>query len=423
MTITPTAPTLGLAPAVVPTGDAGAPTDGTVPGDFLALVQKALADALGGAPDSASGTPAVGTPSGPGVPGTPDGAGAASNQAGLPLTGPTGDTPAEAPADAQPDPTAAATAAAAAAAAGLSALVVPVLPAPPVGGTATPATAGPTDAPVGGVEGAATTDSSAAAGAPVAAAGSDAAGTTTRTSGHPGPDSSTASASPGGNVDGVTDAPVTAAGTGHGSQGSGEAADPGAGRQSAVQAPSAVTPTPVAGAPVSTTSAPAAAAASAAPPVSGQVFPEVTSLVSRGDGVHRITLTLKPEALGEVRVVMTVRDGAVHVRLAAGHEAQQALLQGSPELSRLLEHAGATDTRIVVRDLFGAATPTTTTDRGTDLGQGQGLDAGSSRSQDQHAGTRAEHDATDGTVTSGATSPRSAQSVTRTRTSGVDVTM
>jgi flagellar hook-length control protein FliK len=150
------------------------------------------------------------------------------------------------------------------------------------------------------------------------------------------------------------------------------------------------------------------------------VFPEVTSLVSRGEGVHRITLSLKPEALGEVRVVMTVRDGAVHVRLAAGHEAQQALLEGSPELSRLLEHAGATDTRIVVRDLFAAAAPTagsssTSTGgagHGTDLGQGQGLDAGSGRSH-----------AMDGSTTGGATTPRSAQSATRTRTSGVDVTM
>jgi hypothetical protein len=167
--------------------------------------------------------------------------------------------------------------------------------------------------------------------------------------------------------------------------------------------------------------------------VGGQVFPEVTSLVSRGNGTHRITLTLKPEALGEVRVVMTVRDGAVHVRLAAGHEAQQALLEGSTELSRLLERAGATETRIAVRDLSGATAPTTGTSTGSDtgsgtgpdLGQGAGLGAGDDRSQDQHAGTRAEHEATDGrhiSSTTGASAPRPVQSVTRTP-SGVDVTM
>jgi hypothetical protein len=205
-------------------------------------------------------------------------------------------------------------------------------------------------------------------------------------------------------------------------------------------AANAAGPAPTTGVtPGAPTGAPAPAAAHA--PVTGQVFPEVTSLVSRGDGVHRITLSLKPEALGEVRVVMTVRDGAVHVRLAAGHEAQQALLQGSPELTRLLEHAGATDTRIIVRDLFGAAAPTTSststgsnagsstgtgTGPGPDLGQGQGLGAGGNRSQDQHAGTRAEHLATDGrhdTTTGGATVPRSAQPAARTRMSGVDVTM
>ena len=162
--------------------------------------------------------------------------------------------------------------------------------------------------------------------------------------------------------------------------------------------------------------------------VTRQVFPEVTSLVARGDGAHRITLTLKPEALGEVRVVMTVRDGAVHVRLAAGHEAQQALREGSPELTRLLEAAGASDSRVVVRDLpasTSASASTSTSASTTDLG------TGGNRPQDQHAGTRAHQPATDGThdgtrhrrSATGATSPRSNEPVTHTRTAGVDVTM
>ena len=187
-------------------------------------------------------------------------------------------------------------------------------------------------------------------------------------------------------------------------------------------------------------SGPAPAAGPAAP-VTSQVFPEVTSLVSRGDGTHRITLTLKPEALGEVRVVMTVRDGAVHVRLAAGQEAQQALLSGSSELTRLLEHAGATDTRIVVRDLVaGPASATGASDdlggspdrnasnnAGGNLGQapGSGPGAGSAHPQDQHAGTRAEHPATEGEPDTGTRTNQSrpVQPVTRARTSGVDVTM
>ena len=180
----------------------------------------------------------------------------------------------------------------------------------------------------------------------------------------------------------------------------------------------------------------APAAVPTAPPVANtapldrvaqQVFGEVTSLVSRGNGTHRIAMTLNPEQLGEVRVVMTVRDGAVHVRMAAGHEARAALLDGSPELSRLLETSGATETRIVVRDLPATApTPTTPTTDSTSAGNG---------SPDQRAGTRADHQARDGsdhnsprsTRTDGSTSTaavaRPSQSVTGTRLAGVDLTM
>lgn len=188
--------------------------------------------------------------------------------------------------------------------------------------------------------------------------------------------------------------------------------------------------------PATATTTAAGPGAPAAQHVTGQVFPEVTSLVSRGDGTHRITLTLNPEALGEVRVVMTVRDGAVHVRLAAGQDARQALVEGSPELTRLLELAGASESRIVVRDLpagSAASTGSGTPDRGSDPGAELGTGAG--RSQDQHAGTRADNPATDGmhdgttrqsrTIrgADGATQPRSNEPVTDARTAGVDVTM
>lgn len=103
-----------------------------------------------------------------------------------------------------------------------------------------------------------------------------------------------------------------------------------------------------------------------------QVFPEVTRIVSTvgtpggpGNGTHRITLTLQPEQLGEVRVTLVVRDGAVHVRLAGADGAEgvavdRALASGAPELQRILERGGA-DARVTVRDAFAPLLPGTPT--------------------------------------------------------------
>ncbi|MFL6160370.1 MAG: flagellar hook-length control protein FliK, partial [Marmoricola sp.] len=186
--------------------------------------------------------------------------------------------------------------------------------------------------------------------------------------------------------------------------------------------------------------APVAAPTAPAPPspagtvqldqVAAQVFPEVTGLVSRGDGTHRITLTLNPEQLGEVRVVMTMRAGAVHVRLAAGQDARASLVEGSGELGRLLERAGATDTHIVVRELpSAAASPSTPTPTAP------GAAPGTDRGPDQHAGTRADQQARDGSDRSTPQNPgrsqrtgtttavRSIQPATGSRTAGLDLTM
>lgn len=108
------------------------------------------------------------------------------------------------------------------------------------------------------------------------------------------------------------------------------------------------------------TGAPAQSSAQPAQ-VTGQVFPEIGRLVSRGDGTQRITLKLSPEALGEVRVVLTVRDGDVHVRMAGSELAQQALRAGAPELQRLLDLAGASSSHVVVGDQ-GASLETGLTD-------------------------------------------------------------
>ena len=88
-----------------------------------------------------------------------------------------------------------------------------------------------------------------------------------------------------------------------------------------------------------------------------QVIPEITRLVSDGEGVHRVTLQLNPKALGEVRVVLTMRQGDVHVRIAGGEEARHALAASSAELTRALQHAGIDEHRLTLTDL----TPATST--------------------------------------------------------------
>ncbi len=211
--------------------------------------------------------------------------------------------------------------------------------------------------------------------------------------------------------------------------------------QQATPAPSATGPAPVLApvqAPIAAAPLAAATAATATTPsaqldqVTAQVFPEVTGLVSRGPGTHRITLTLQPEQLGEVRVVMTMRQGSVHVRLAAGHDAQISLAAGSAELTRLLEQAGITETRIVVRELPSSlaqgATQTSLT-LPTNANPDAQLGAGGERNQDQHAGTRADHLATDGADhprhhrSPVVAEVRPIQTVPGTRAAGVDLTM
>ena len=104
------------------------------------------------------------------------------------------------------------------------------------------------------------------------------------------------------------------------------------------------------------TTAPDAAGAEARV-VASQVLPEVAELTRRGPGVHRVTLQLHPETLGEVKVVLTMRGGEVHVSLAAGQEARGALRESLPELQRLLEGSGVRDAQVALRELA-SATPT-----------------------------------------------------------------
>ena len=115
-------------------------------------------------------------------------------------------------------------------------------------------------------------------------------------------------------------------------------------------------------APTAPAAATSAAPATAPVAVPEQVFASLGRLVSRGDGTHRLTIKLQPEALGEVRVVLTVRDGDVSVRLTGSEAAQRALLQGAGDLQRLLESVGAKSAQVVVGDPTGG---------GVDSGAGQ----------------------------------------------------
>ena len=152
--------------------------------------------------------------------------------------------------------------------------------------------------------------------------------------------------------------------------------------------------------------------------VAGQVFTEVTQLVTRGDGTHRITLNLSPEALGDVRVTLIVRNGEVSVSFAAGDQARQALIESTPELVRLLELVGATETKVQVRE-HGHS------DSGTDarFGAGPGTPDGRRDPQTHHAGTREGQNATDGTTRGTRAEPLPHEPATRTRSAGLDVTV
>ena len=182
-----------------------------------------------------------------------------------------------------------------------------------------------------------------------------------------------------------------------------------------------------------------AAATPAATPVE-QVATETVRMFQAGNGLHRMTITLNPESLGQVRVSLSVKDGQVSVRLAASESARHTLVEGAPELRRLLEAVGATEVRVVVRDLSGAESSRSTAwsfgqdssapgqhGQGRSSGQdgltGQPAGDGAGTQSDRHAGTRAGSTARDGS-TDGSSPLRPDPAVTpRTHSTGVDVTV
>ncbi len=174
-------------------------------------------------------------------------------------------------------------------------------------------------------------------------------------------------------------------------------------------APATVEPdsvTVVASGPMTVTGPVPVGGSSAPHSVVSQVIPEITRLVSDGEGVHRVTLQLNPRALGEVRVVLTIRQGEVHVRLAAGEEARNALASSSSELSRALHQIGLDEHRITLIDLQGAAATRSgsTSDHPTDprqhAHQPGGFESQTNDQNSHHSRMGDERTATDGSNTS-----------------------
>ncbi len=124
--------------------------------------------------------------------------------------------------------------------------------------------------------------------------------------------------------------------------------------------------------------APAAGVAPSAPvtpaAVVQQIAPHVTSLAESGPGVHRLSLTLDPAELGEVRVVLVQRHEEMHVVLSGSDTARAALQQGSPELRRLLDAVGLPDARVTIADP-GTGSGPSPEQRGGQTGDGAREDA------------------------------------------------
>ena len=82
-----------------------------------------------------------------------------------------------------------------------------------------------------------------------------------------------------------------------------------------------------------------------------QVLAPVAALHRRGaDGVHQLTVSLSPDELGPISIVVELRDGTVSMSLTGGSEtSRDALRAALPDLRRLLEDAGLTTSSLEVR--------------------------------------------------------------------------
>jgi hypothetical protein len=89
--------------------------------------------------------------------------------------------------------------------------------------------------------------------------------------------------------------------------------------------------------------APPATPAVPSPPVHDQIVSAVVPLHGRGDGRHEVTLELRPEELGVIRVDVSVEHQTVHLTLhAADADTGRLLADALPELRSALTEAGLT---------------------------------------------------------------------------------
>ena len=86
---------------------------------------------------------------------------------------------------------------------------------------------------------------------------------------------------------------------------------------------------------------PIAVTGSPRPPVAAQIAPYVAALRHESDGTHQITVVLHPADLGQVQIVVELRDGTVNLQLSGAHDAaREALSTALPQLRRELTDAG-----------------------------------------------------------------------------------
>ncbi|HEY9564880.1 MAG TPA: flagellar hook-length control protein FliK, partial [Nocardioides sp.] len=171
-------------------------------------------------------------------------------------------------------------------------------------------------------------------------------------------------------------------------------------------------------------------------PVTTQVVDRIAEMVTSAGSTgeaHRVTLKLQPEALGDVRIVLTVRDGAVHVQLSAHEAAARTLVEDSPELRRMLDLLGTPDARITVREVGTSHGGSWLSNQADQQATGQSNnDSNGQRERDgQHNSTDSNNDqartpgrstATDGTDLVTSSSQRT-QTVGSHRSTGVDLAM
>jgi flagellar hook-length control protein FliK len=108
--------------------------------------------------------------------------------------------------------------------------------------------------------------------------------------------------------------------------------------------------------PINEVTAPAARVT--APPVHEQIVSAVVPLHGRGDGRHEVTLELRPDDLGIIRVEVTVEQQTVHLTLHAVDPATGRLLAAAlPELRTALVDAGLTAGHVGVGPDGGGGAP------------------------------------------------------------------